>query len=139
MPNRRFLLATLAAAGVLAAVRPAYPADSVPPATAERLAEARTRLNLTPEQETQLRPLVEERNRRMLAIRDQYVPDSTGAGQWSGASRRALFADAKKIQKDYDEQVRAILNPDQEKEWEKMRREAIATLRAQHRSGAKPE
>ena len=90
VPNRRYLLATLAAAGVVAAVRPAFPADTVPPAIAERLAEARTRLDLTPGQEAQLRPLVEERYRRMLAIRDQYVPESTGAGQWSGASRRAL-------------------------------------------------
>jgi hypothetical protein len=139
MPNRRYVLATLAAAGVLAAMRPAYPADTVPPAIAQRLAEARTRLALTPEQEAQLRPIVEERYHRMQAIRDQYVPDSTGAGRWTGASRRALFEDAKKIQKAYDEQVRAILNPDQEKEWDKMRKEAIAQLRAQHRSGAKPE
>jgi hypothetical protein len=139
MLNPREVLAVLAAAGILAAVWPAYPADNIPPAIAGRMAEAKTRLNLTPEQEAQLRPIVEERYQRMQAIRHQYVPDSTGAARWTGASRRALFEDAKKIQKDYDERVRAILNPQQEEEWDKMRKEAIAQFRAQHRNGAKPE
>jgi hypothetical protein len=64
MLKRREVLAVLAAAGILwAGGRPVRAADNVPPAVAERVAEARTRLKLTPEQETKLRPMRAEHPR----------------------------------------------------------------------------
>ncbi len=133
MPNRRDLLALLAAGVLVAAARPAIAADALSPEAAQRLAEAKARLNLTPEQEAQLRPLVEERNQKLKAIRDRH------AGDTSRSAKRAMFQEAKPVQADYEAKVRAILTDEQEKEWEAMRKEAMQRMREQHRAGKAPE
>lgn len=136
MPSRRCLLAALAALPALLAIagpRILAAAPAVSSNVKEQLAAASARLKLTPEQEAQLHPILEERSTRMHAIRDQYVGDT------SREARRAMFEDARLVQKDYEGKVRAVLTPEQEKEWEKMRKEGRATLREQYREGKAPE
>ncbi len=120
MPNRRDLLALLAAGVLVAAARPAFTVEAMSSEVAQRIAEAKTRLQLTPEQEAQLRPLIEERNQKLKAIRDRH------AGDTSRSAKRAMFKEAKPVQTDYETKVRGILTDEQEKEWEAMRKEALA-------------
>jgi hypothetical protein len=96
--------------------------------------EARARLNLTPEQEAQLKPLVQERNQSLKAIRDKY------AGDDSRRARRAMFKEAQPVVENYQARVRTILDDAQVAEWEKMRAEARERLKAQYKKkGGAPE
>jgi hypothetical protein len=97
------------------------------------IAEAKARLKLTPEQEAQLKPLIEERSARLKAIRDQH------AGDDSRRAKRAMYRDAKPVMDDYQEKVRAILTDEQEAEWEKMRSEARQRLKERYREGHDPD
>jgi hypothetical protein len=97
------------------------------------LQEARTRLNLTPEQAAQLEPLFRERNAAIKAIRDKH------AGDTSRRARMAMFREVRPVQEAYEKKVRGILNESQIEEWEKMRKEAKARIREQMQSGGDPE
>jgi hypothetical protein len=96
--------------------------------------EARARLKLTPEQEAQLKPLVQERNQALKAIRDKY------AGDDSRRARRAMFKEAQPVVENYQARVRTILDDAQVAEWEKMRAEARERLKQQYKKkGGAPE
>jgi hypothetical protein len=133
MPNRRDLLATVAALVLVATAQAQDPVQGVSAEITERVLEAKSRLGLTPRQEDKLQPLVEERNQKLKAIRDKY------AGDTSRAARRSMFREAKPVQADYDTKVRAILTGPQEKEWEAMRKEAAQRMVERYRSGQSPE
>jgi hypothetical protein len=109
-------------------------AAAADPATIQAaIAEAKARLKLTPEQEEQLKPLIEERSARLKAIRDQH------AGDDSRRAKREMYRDAKPVMDDYQEKVRAILTDVQEAEWEKMRSEARQRLKERYREGHDPD
>ena len=55
--------------------------------------EAKSRLKLTPEQKPQLKPIVEDRNQKLKAIRDKYAGDS------SRRAKRAMFKEAQPIRR----------------------------------------
>jgi hypothetical protein len=97
------------------------------------LTEAKARLQLTPEQEAQMRPLMQERNQSLKDIRDKH------AGDTSRRARRAMFQEAQPVVENYQARVRTILNDAQYAEWEKMRAEARERLKAQYKRGAAPE
>jgi hypothetical protein len=97
------------------------------------IAEAKERLKLTPEQEAQLKPLIEERAAKLKAIRDKH------AGDDSRRARRDMYREARPVADEYQEKVRAILNDEQEAEWEKMRAEAREQLKERHRAGSGPD
>jgi hypothetical protein len=99
----------------------------------DALQEAKTRLNLTPEQIVQLEPLFRERNTAIKAILDKH------AGDTSRSARISMFREARPVEQAYEEKVRGILNESQIEEWEKMRKEAKARIKEQMRSGGKPE
>jgi hypothetical protein len=123
------VLATLAVSGAGAQPQPADPA-----ALQAAVEEARVRLRLTPEQEAQLKPLVQERNQELKAIRDKY------AGDKSRRARRAMFKEAEPVVENYQARVRTILDDAQYAEWEKMRGEARERLKAEYkRKGGVPE
>ena len=95
--------------------------------------EAKARLELTPEQEAQLKPLMQERNQALKAIRDKY------AGDDSRRTRRAMFREAEPVVENYQARVRTILNDTQYAEWEKMRAEARERLKEQYKKGGAPD
>ena len=97
------------------------------------ITEAKARLKLTPEQEAQLKPLIEERTAKLKAIRDKHVGDD------SRRAKRALYRDAQPVMVDYQEKVRAILTDEQKAEWEKMRAEARERLKERYREGHGPD
>lgn len=104
-----------------------------PAAIQAALQEARARLQLTPEQEAQLKPLIQERNEALKAIRDKH------AGDDSRRARRAMFREAKPVVENYQARVRTILNDAQYDEWERMRAEARERLKEQYKKGRAPD
>ena len=127
----RLVVATLA---ILAASMALAQAPAVDPSAIQAVVEeARVRLKLTTEQEAQLKPLVQDRNQKLKAIRDKY------AGQSSRRAKRAMFKEAQPVVENYQARVRTILNDEQEAEWEKMRAEAKERFKEQYKSSNGPQ
>jgi glycine/D-amino acid oxidase-like deaminating enzyme len=130
---------SLAIAGMLFMAMPVIaPAAEVDRAQAQErlqaaLQEAKSRLNLSPEQVSQLEPAFRERNAAIMAIRDKH------GGDTSRRARMSMFREARPVQEDYEDKVRSVLNDSQIAEWEKMRKEAKARIKEQMRSGGHPE
>jgi hypothetical protein len=97
------------------------------PASAEeirqRLEEVKTRLKLTDDQVTQLKPLVQEELQKLRALHDKYTGDT------SSRARRAKLREAKSIQSHFDENLEKILTKDQMKEWKRLRSERRKKLK----------
>ena len=127
----RGIVAALTILGVGIAVAQAPQPD--PAAIQAVVEEAKARLKLTPEQEAQLKPLVQDRNKSLKAIRDKY------AGDRSHSAKRAMYKEAQPVVENYLARVRTILNDEQQVEWEEMRAEARARLQQQYQSGTGPD
>src|SRR5262245_19067986 len=122
IPLRSLLFAaTLALACASSAQEAAPPKSS--PAIEARLAQAKARLNLTPEQETQLRALFREEGEKLRAVQAKYVTDD------SLATRSAKAKEARGIREDFRARLKSILTPEQMAEWDKMAEEARAAAR----------
>jgi cell division protein ZapA (FtsZ GTPase activity inhibitor) len=131
--HRRAARALLACVLALAAcVSVAQSPQSDPAAIQAVIEEAKARLKLTPEQEAQLKPIVQDRNQKLKAIRDKY------SGETSRSAKRAMFKEAQPVIENYQARVRTILSEEQEVEWEKMRAEAKERLKEQYKSGNGP-
>jgi hypothetical protein len=89
----------------------------------QRLADAKARLNLTPDQEEQLRPLLEEEGAKLRDIQAKY------GGTTSRQERRAALGEVRAVQQDFRAKVAGILTPEQLAEWDEMRGEARERLR----------
>lgn len=117
----------------LALVSQSPPAGATTPLDAAkieaRIQEAKVRLELTPEQEAQLKLIVQERSEKIVAIREQY------GGDTSRKARRAMLDQVRPVQEDYEAKVRAILTAAQEAEWNRMRKEGRQRLREAYRAG----
>jgi septal ring factor EnvC (AmiA/AmiB activator) len=90
--------------------------------------ELRTRLNLTPQQQEQIAPLVEERKAKMEPIRAKVS---------STASRRekiAAFQEAKAVQDDFNSKVQPLLSQEQQAEWNKIREEMRGRMKERRRN-----
>jgi septal ring factor EnvC (AmiA/AmiB activator) len=90
--------------------------------------ELRTRLNLTPQQQEQIAPLVEERKAKMAPIRAKVS---------STASRRekiAAFQEAKAVQDDFNSKVQPLLSQEQQAEWNKIREEMRGRMKERRRN-----
>ncbi len=124
---------------LLLTVALALPATAATPPTVDpavvqaKLQEAVTRLKLTPEQQAQLKPAFEESIRKLKAIRDAH------GGDTSRAALRSMYRDARPVQEEFEDKVRAVLDDSQEVEWETMRKEARAKLKELRKSGKGPE
>jgi hypothetical protein len=117
----------------LAGAVQAQPAAPDPAKVQAAVDEARARLKLTPEQEAALRPLIQERLAKLKEIRDRH------SGDTSRRAKREMYREAKPVIEEYQEEVRAILDDEQEAEWEKMRDEARQRLKEQYRAGKDPD
>ena len=117
----RLVVATLA---ILAASMALAQAPAVDPSAIQGVVE---------EAKAQLKPLVQDRNQKLKAIRDKY------AGQSSRRAKRAMFKEAQPVVENYQARVRTILNDEQEAEWEKMRAEAKERFKEQYKSSNGPQ
>ncbi|WP_341679252.1 hypothetical protein [Niveibacterium sp. SC-1] len=116
----------LAAAFLLSALPLAMPvaAHAQQPDRAElasRIEEAKTRLNLSPEQERDLKALLREEGEALKRIR-------AGDG-----SRREKMQQAKAVQADFRPRLKKILDTTQLAEWDKMRDEVKQKARERRR------
>jgi len=127
----RAIFATVALLGAMSVLAQAPQVD--PAEVLAAVEEAKARLQLTPEQEVQLKSLMQERNASLKAIRDRY------AGDDSRRARRAMFQEARPVVENYQARVRTILNDTQYAEWEKMRDEARERLKDQYKKGSAPQ
>ena len=123
---RQCLLATALACGL--AIAPAGHAQGAgnaarSPEIQQRIADAKQRLKLTPQQETQLRALLQEQARKLRAIRDKYADDTTLQG------RGARSREGQAVQEDFRARLQQLLSPGQLDEWDKMAAEARAQAR----------
>jgi hypothetical protein len=130
---RAHCAAAAASLVLLAGAALAQPPTPDPATIQAAIDEARARLKLTPEQEAALKPLIQERTAKLKAIRDSH------AGDTSRRARREMYREAKPVMEEYQEKVRAILDEEQEAEWEKMRDEARQRLKQRYREGKDPE
>jgi hypothetical protein len=115
------LAAALAFASATFAQQAEPPKSS--PAIESRLAQAKARLNLTPEQEPQLRALFQEEGAKLRALQAKYGTDD------SPATRSARAKEARGIREDFRARLKGILTPDQMAEWEKMAEEMRAAAK----------
>jgi Spy/CpxP family protein refolding chaperone len=83
----------------------------------ERLAELQTRLKLTPDQTEKLRPVIQQEMAELKAVKDKYAMDTSHNG------RKNMFRDMKKVQEKYSGQIAAVLTPEQQSEWKKIKEE----------------
>ncbi|HEU5295746.1 MAG TPA: hypothetical protein VFU71_13275 [Burkholderiaceae bacterium] len=100
-------------------------ADSkrVSPEVQQRVAQAKERLRLTPQQETQLRTLMHEQTQRLRAIQAKYGSDE------SLNARGAKAREARAVQDDFHNRLAGVLSPAQMAEWDQMASEWRAQAR----------
>lgn len=92
-----------------------------------RIEELKERLDLTPEQESRLAPIIDARNARLRELR------SSAGGDTSRRARMAALKEARKIQADFSAQIAPILTREQQAEWEEIREEARAAAKERMR------
>ena len=97
-------------------------ADTAPSATMPQQAfeEFAQRLKLTPEQQSQIKPLFEARNAKLKNIYEKYGSDTSRAG------KRAALLEAKSAQDDFNSKLTPLLTSDQQAQLDQMRQEARA-------------
>jgi len=76
----------------------------------QQLKRLTKRLNLTPDQQNQLLPILTDRQQQMSALR--------GDTSLSGQERRAK---AQTLREDFDSKIKAVLNDSQKQQYEQMR------------------
>lgn len=97
------------------------------PEMQQRFAQAKARLQLTPEQEPKLRALLEEEGGKLRALQQKYGGDD------SAQTRAAKRKEARTIQEDFRSKLQGLLTPQQLTEWDQMVHERRAEARERHR------
>jgi hypothetical protein len=88
-----------------------------------RLEAAEQRLNLTPEQRSQVHAIVIEEVDKLKGIDARHEDDT------SRATRRELFREGHAVQQDFRSRLAKVLSPEQLAEWDRIRKESIPELR----------
>ena len=88
-----------------------------------RLEAAEQRLNLTPDQRSQVHAIVIEEIDKLKSIDARHEDDT------SRATRRELFREGPAVQQDFRSRLAKVLSPEQLAEWDRIRKEAIPELR----------
>jgi len=83
----------------------------------ERMAELQARLKLTPDQTDKLRPIVRNEMEELKAVRDKFASDTSRRG------KRRMVREMQGVRKKYEPQISALLTPEQQSEWKKVREE----------------
>ncbi len=104
---------------------PAQPPAVSPEQIQQQVSEIKARLNLTEEQEQQIKPLVQEEAQKLKAIKAKYGDDT------SRRAKRKMLGEAKSVQQDFEGKLSKILNKDQMKVWKDMQKERRAKIKAE--------
>lgn len=75
----------------------------------DQLARMTKQLKLTDDQQTKIKPILEEQHSKMMDLR-----------QDTSMSREDRFAKFREIRQESMDKIKPILNPDQQKKWDKM-------------------
>ena len=111
-------LIVLLAAMVWVAMMASWPADAASPwDTMPALDTVRSRLNLTPEQDSKIVPLFE---RRLSELQQTRVKLEQAP---SRQEKRAVLRDAKRQGDSFNTSVESLLNTEQKSEWREIRKE----------------
>jgi hypothetical protein len=92
-----------------------------------RIEELKERLELTPDQESRLAPIIEARNARLRELR------SSAGGDTSRRARMETLKEARRIQADFSAQIAPILTQEQQAEWDEIRKEVRAAAKERMR------
>jgi Spy/CpxP family protein refolding chaperone len=99
---------------------PMLPAQTEAP---RRVEQFQTRLNLTPEQVAQIRPILEEEAAKLREIRAKYE------GSTTRRDRARMLRELRDVQQSIEKRITPILTKEQQAEWKKIREERRAELR----------
>jgi hypothetical protein len=117
------LAATLLGAGLAAAQEPAASAPQTQTQTEqarERLQQIKDRLQLTPEQTEQVRPVFVEEIQQLKAVRDKYKTDG---GDQNRRTKMKMAREMRGIQQATDDKLKKVLTSQQMDEMKKIRDE----------------
>ena len=106
--------------GAMLALQPAFALADQAPLVADpqaRLAEMKSRLNLSEAQQAELKPLLEQHATNLKTVRGQYP------AELSRKEKRAMAKALRGEQAKFKEQLGGILTPEQMGEWEAMQKE----------------
>ena len=124
---RRSRLGISLAAGLwLYAIGTAWQADASPLDYVPSMDVVRNKLELTPEQETQLRPLFDQRLAELQEIRTRVEQAP------SKADKRAIMREAKQHQAAFNTSVENLLTPSQRTKWRELRSETREKLKERY-------
>jgi len=101
----------------------AEPSDEMRQEAATRLETYKNRLNLTPAQVEQIRPLLQEEVQKVKVIHQKYEGDT------SPAAKKQFADEVEPVRNDFNQRLEKILTPDQMKEWEKIKSERKEELK----------
>jgi hypothetical protein len=95
----------------------AFPTGAAPMDSVPSMDVVRSKLELTPEQETQLRPIFENRLAELQQVRTR-LEQAT-----SKSDKRAVLRDSKQQAQAFNTQVESLLSPSQKTQWRELRAE----------------
>jgi len=116
----------LAAALWLCMFIAAWPSDAAPMDSVPTMDVVRSKLELTPDQETQLRPIFENRLAELQQVRVRLEQAA------SKSDKRAVLRDAKHQSQAFNSQVENLLSPSQKTRWRELRAETRDKIKERH-------
>jgi hypothetical protein len=90
----------------------------------DQLKHLTKKLKLSDEQQTKLKPILEDQHKQMDQLRED-----------SSLSRQDKFSKMQEIRQNSDTQIKSVLNEDQQKNFDKMRAEQQDRMKQWHRGG----
>jgi periplasmic protein CpxP/Spy len=90
----------------------------------DQLKHLTKKLKLSDEQQTKLKPVLEDQRKQMGQLRED-----------SSMSRQDKFSKMQEIRQNSDTQIKSVLNEDQQKNFDKMRAEQQDRMKQWHRGG----
>jgi len=115
--KRLVIFSALAALSILTPVVMAQKQES----GENRLQQMSQQLNLTEDQKTKLKPILQEEAQKLRELKND-----------TSSSRQEKMQKAKQIHSEYKPQIDAILTPEQQQRWQQMKQEAKSRAK-QHR------
>lgn len=115
--KRLVIFSALAALSILTPVVMAQKQES----GENRLQQMGQQLNLTEDQKTKLKPILQEEAQKLRELKND-----------TSSSRQEKMQKAKQIHSEYKPQIDAILTPEQQQRWQQMKQEAKSRAK-QHR------
>ena len=94
------------------------------PSVDDQIKHLSKKLNLNDDQQAKLRPILEDQRKQMDTIHND-----------SSLSREDRFGKMQELRKSSDDQIKSVLNPDQQKNFEKMRDEQHDRMKNWHKGG----